>query len=389
MIANVDELIKKCKECENIIIYGAGLAGMSVVQYLLSNEIDIFCIAVTETKNNPSEILGVPVCAIGELFEYRKNSAVIIATLEDRHPLIKESLVMHGFENIYLISNVCYAELRKSSWDYTPDILLAVRGLYRQNEEIMNTFQEQITQSEKRLNWRLEQINEISSANYKSFYKYENFCKGKDVVIVATGPTLNFYEPIEGAVHIGVNKAYKFKKVNLDYLFACDNQLGEKTLEEIKEVKCQKFIGEFLMECDHRDFQIPCKYITEDDTNRYYFDAPPSDDIYRDIRFHPLMNFGSITFPAIHFALFTNAKRIYLVGCDCSDLGYYDGSSNWYPSRMRDLQNWKMGYEKLKEFAALYYPDTEIISINPVGLKGYYKDVYTDSYLKEHPEIKE
>ena len=34
-----------------------------------------------------------------------------------------------------------------------------------------------------------------------------------------------------------------------------------------------------------------------------------------------------------------------------------------------------------------HYPDIEIISINPVGLKGMFKDVYTENYLNDHPEI--
>ena len=32
----------------------------------------------------------------------------------------------------------------------------------------------------------------------------------------------------------------------------------------------------------------------------------------------------------------------------------------------------------MKEFAETYYPDTEIISINPVGLKGVFKDEFTE-----------
>ena len=32
-------------------------------------------------------------------------------------------------------------------------------------------------------------------------------------------------------------------------------------------------------------------------------------------------------------------------------------------------------------------PDIEIISINPVGLKGLFHDVYTEEYLIDHPEI--
>ena len=38
------------------------------------------------------------------------------------------------------------------------------------------------------------------------------------------------------------------------------------------------------------------------------------------------------------------------------------------------IKNWK----KLNFFANRYYPDTEIISINPVGLKGIFKDIYQE-----------
>ena len=40
-----------------------------------------------------------------------------------------------------------------------------------------------------------------------------------------------------------------------------------------------------------------------------------------------------------------------------------------------------------KDFSQLYYPETEIICVNPIGLKGIFKEVYTKSFIKEHPEI--
>ena len=46
-------------------------------------------------------------------------------------------------------------------------------------------------------------------------------------------------------------------------------------------------------------------------------------------------------------------------------------------------------WSQLKDFAACYYPDVEIISVNPVGLRGIFKDVWTESYLAEHPEIRD
>ena len=60
----------------------------------------------------------------------------------------------------------------------------------------------------------------------------------------------------------------------------------------------------------------------------------------------------------------------------------YLGLKNKY-----NLNKMLTGYKKLKKFIDIYYPDIEIISVNPVGLKGLFKDVYTQSYVDEHPEL--
>ncbi len=87
-----------------------------------------------------------------------------------------------------------------------------------------------------------------------------------------------------------------------------------------------------------------------------------------------LGDFGSVIFSAIQFALYTNPKRIYLVGCDCTDNGYFYRNRKTY-NHDTSLVN---GWQKLKEFASIHYPNIEIISINPVGLKGLFTDTYTD-----------
>lgn len=58
------------------------------------------------------------------------------------------------------------------------------------------------------------------------------------------------------------------------------------------------------------------------------------------------------------------------MGCDCSNL-YCDGSvrDNSFVSL---VDAWK----EAKEFSQIYYPDVEVCSINPVGLKGIFKDLY-------------
>ena len=141
--------------------------------------------------------------------------------------------------------------------------------------------------------------------------------------------------------------------------------------------------------------QIPESKILEFNCERFYTDVHKARlsktyNFSYDISTQPLGNFGTIAFPAMQFLLWTNPKRIYIVGCDSAPVGHFAGEE--LPSNKRALTDetyprivgqWKM----FKEFAQLYYPDTEIISINPIGLKGIFKDVYTQNFIDEHPEL--
>ena len=48
-----------------------------------------------------------------------------------------------------------------------------------------------------------------------------------------------------------------------------------------------------------------------------------------------------------------------------------------------------LGWNNFKQLNHTYYPDTEIIYINPIGLKGMFKDIYTNGneYTYENGEI--
>ena len=86
----------------------------------------------------------------------------------------------------------------------------------------------------------------------------------------------------------------------------------------------------------------------------------------------------------MQFALFTNPKRIYLVGCDCSIGHFHAEAQNGHGA---DLSGIKEAWIKLNKYILNYNYKTEIISVNPVGLKGMFKDVYTQSYVDAHPEL--
>jgi hypothetical protein len=99
----------------------------------------------------------------------------------------------------------------------------------------------------------------------------------------------------------------------------------------------------------------------------------------------------------LQFALFGRARKIYLAGCDTYSQLYRNThfiyAETETPEHMNkflnDTQkemyyNTKIkSYHHIMDFRNLHYPDTKIVTVNPVGLKGLFdEDIYTDSYLK-------
>lgn len=223
---------------------------------------------------------------------------------------------------------------------------------------------------------------EIHETHKASFSEFRNCYLGKRVVVVATGPTMRYYSQIPDAAHIGMNAAYKNQKIKLDYYFITDFENRLEQFVDLKYYDFIKFFGQYSTGTYRDRFQASEQMILENNGRRF-FQGAPCEDIPINIEYYPLMAFYSVAFQAIQFALYTNAKQIFLVGCDCSSDGYFDGTiqANSNPPK------WVNGYKKLKEFVARFYPETEIISINPIGLKGLFHDVYTQEFLDEHPEI--
>ena len=229
---------------------------------------------------------------------------------------------------------------------------------------------------------RVQQFN-ISTAEMhkKAFLPFKNKHNGQDIVVVACGPTAKDYQPVKGAIHIGVNRSIQLPQISLDYLFVMDATDKRRTnsmsdYNNYRPGLCTKFYGisgDFL---DNKLF-VPSESDTiKANAIRYRTDNLIGLRICNNGRFlydistQPLTDCGSVVFSALQFALWTNPKRIFLVGCDCSSTGHFNssGDKTGLPPTMRQ------SYMRLKDFAEAYYPDTEIISVNPVGLKGLFKD---------------
>jgi hypothetical protein len=177
-----------------------------------------------------------------------------------------------------------------------------------------------------------------------------------------------------------VNGAYKFDEVEFDFLFFQD-YCGLTYIEDVATLQAKKFYGivrHDLFKIDGRSPLIPESIAIRHCAARYYVNTVyeprlngRKNDFVYDLCAQPLTCYGSVIFPAMQFALWCCPARIFIVGCDVSNEGYfYEQGKNALNIEMNLL-----GWKKMKEFAHAFYPETEIISINPVGLRGIFTDI--------------
>jgi hypothetical protein len=240
----------------------------------------------------------------------------------------------------------------------------------------------------------LTHINiESSVLHQKTFGEYKNKFQGRSVVLVAAGPSVNDYIPIKDAIHVGCNRAFLFDKVKFDFLFAVDFRGIQDFLDDFihyrDEDECIKFIGVSTI----MDYQINESVIDKiKNVRRFktdylkYLHFYESLSITLDIDTSPLGHGYTITHEAMQFILFTNPAKIYLVGCDCNPdtaTHFVEGPIDLWikkeilntPQAIYQRGKFIEGWGQMKKFAQTYYPETEIISVNPVGLKGMFKDI--------------
>ncbi len=226
-----------------------------------------------------------------------------------------------------------------------------------------------------------------------AFSQYKNYYEGKSVGLVATGPSLKHAKFINQIDLIGVNSCILSNNVNskIKFFFAIDYMAVEPYIEKILDFPgIEKFYGYFLLSSKYTRMMIPESVAIRHKAHRFVATPLWNTDESRHFGFNPeisvapLHAYASTIIPAFQFALYTNPSKLYLYGCDASNLGHFNGGKTISSDSLIALQR---EWEICKKMASIYYPETEIISVNPVGLKGLFKDVYTESFLVEHPEI--
>lgn len=238
----------------------------------------------------------------------------------------------------------------------------------------------------------------VFALHQKTFGEFRNKHEGESVALVGAGPTVKFLEPLKNTRYVGLNRAFLRDDVHFDYLFSIDKAGLDTGKEQFYDgffnYDCIKFMGDQNMGAN---FQIPQHIIYKDDKVRRYKTTARflPNTFALDIDTVPLANSCSCSIQAMQFILFTNPKKIYVYGIDCSCASgqHFTGSAvnnaaRGENARAIDVQH-IADWRRLKNFVKTYYPETEIYIVNPVGLKGIFNDIYTKSYLAKHPEIDE
>lgn len=271
--------------------------------------------------------------------------------------------------------------------------LFGIPVFYKKYNVKIEELQKQLEQLKNFVYYAPYIANCVADLHKKVLPPYKNIYRNEKIVICGSGPSLNYYSPLKKSIHIGLNRAFEKENLKCDYIFAWDfyNLLKDDSLflQKIKQNPAKKILGRFINDKIlqvNEDFANQLDALMLYSSARHNFPVDAFDDmIHYDIEHYPLMDFGSCAFGAFHFALYTGSKCIYLVGIDNSLSGYFKKE---FKQRFLMVDIILAGWNKVKTFCKIYYPDVEIISVNPVGLKGIFHDVYTQSYLDEHPELK-
>ena len=87
---------------KNIIVYGAGKYGKTIIGPYLNaeNDYNLLCFAVSNKEENPKEICGIPVFGIEELIQYKESATVLIGVSQQYQNQVLKKLNTYGFKKV-------------------------------------------------------------------------------------------------------------------------------------------------------------------------------------------------------------------------------------------------------------------------------------------------
>lgn len=371
-IKDLNALFKAIDYIETVV-FPAGDEGNTLIDYLhYTNRTGRIRCIVSEGGTSPNQFVhDLPIIPINVMPHFRATATVIVAAPTVKSDELIKRLISFGFKMVICLTDDLHEILRTE--------LKKLKATDNMIEWAIDHFSNDVDDME----YLFAIQEELSELNTAAFDRYRGACTGKKVVVCGCGPTLKYYEPIPDAVHISLNRAFLNEKIKFDFLIAHDPGGGSKVppiVSSCDKIKERVFIGKPI---DKSGGGFSEWISTANAKIARYFNGTNNvgQTIWRDICTHPLTDFWSIFSSGIELAFFMNPTEIYLVGCDCSMEGHFyhfseaDSTKYWLNTPVVHV-----GYSRLKLFGKQYYPNTKLKSINPVGLKELFEDVYTDEY---------
>lgn len=96
-------LLDRCYLYGKVIIYGAGVVGIYILEYLMNKRIDVLGFAVTTESDNAKEIFGHKVKDIEKYIPYRGEALIIVAVGNGYQDAIWNTLDRLGFMHVILL----------------------------------------------------------------------------------------------------------------------------------------------------------------------------------------------------------------------------------------------------------------------------------------------
>ena len=234
----IKSLSEKYKD-KKILLYGAGEYATEILSLYDFSSLNI--IGITDKKFRQEEVLfGYNAYPIKEaelldydiIFPLIKRPYLInlkkgkIVWLKKGNLKLKDGKKLHFcniLEEIYL-RLLAFKNRKENMLKHIIARLDELNTIKYLMEEYKNEVKNEIKNELVEEFEKLKRINQIELSVFKThqrtFPKYKNINQGKDVYIIATGPTLSKFEPTDkNAIYIGVNKAFYSDKIKLDYLF--------------------------------------------------------------------------------------------------------------------------------------------------------------------------
>ena len=352
--------------------------GVAALEARLQGELKNYLLALQNTRKRS---------LFSKLVKEYPELAPMINSIVKKYKIKRRGAIHKILENIFSVKN--------SNNTHKIITLLGVKIKVRRKKKLGVASVSDVSR-DMVLMQHIKLYHKAAALHSKVFPKYKNKYNEKNVALIGCGPTLNNFEAFSGLTCVGVNHAFKYDKLTLDYYFVADwARSGCKNILESENYKNPNLKRFYAI---HEAGKVPMDYIIPESVairhgaERFYIrtrwtkNVLVKDEEYAyDLSCEPLTCSRSIVFPALQFILYTNPKKLFVVGCDCSANGHFDDKNFLFedPEWTDTINGWKL----LKKFAEVYYPETEIISVNPIGLKGLFRDVYTESFLTEHPEI--